>query len=137
MAKKTRGFDPEIADEIVNRMIGGKDIVAVSKDEDMPGRRTIYDWMEAHPDFRARCARAREALADHHANQILEIAEKCTAETAQADRVKLSALQWLAEKRAPKTYGQKVEVEANVETTHAPSEALVAFMAVLEANKGG
>jgi hypothetical protein len=93
--------------------------------------------MDEHPAFNTQCARAREGLADFEANQIALIATKCTPESAPADRVKLSALQWLASKRAPKKWGDRVEIDAKIETTGATSEALVAFLAAVEAQKGG
>jgi carboxylesterase type B len=41
---------------------------------------------------------------------IFDTAMACTPETAQADRVKISAFQWRASKLAPKVYGDKSEV---------------------------
>jgi hypothetical protein len=41
---------------------------------------------------------------------IFDTAMACTPETAQADRVKISASQWRASKLAPKVYGDKSEV---------------------------
>jgi hypothetical protein len=40
----------------------------------MPDRTTVYRWLEANPDFRDRYARAREALKDFYAEQILTVA---------------------------------------------------------------
>jgi len=134
---KTSSYTEEIANRICERMIEGEDIVTICKDSTMPSRATVYRWMDEHSDFEARCARAREGLADFEANQIAEIATNCTPESAPADRVKLSALQWLASKRAPKKWGDRVEIDAKIETTGATSEALMAFLAAVEAQKGG
>ena len=134
---KTSSYTPEIAHKICERMIEGEDLVTICSDPEMPSRRTVYRWMDEFPEFDAQCARAREGLADFEAARIAKIAESCTPESAPADRVKLAALQWLASKRAPKKWGDKIEVEAKVETTNAPSEALTAFLAALEAKRGG
>jgi len=130
-------YTPEIAAKICERMIEGEDIVTICKDPEMPSRRTVYRWMDEHPEFDTQCARAREGLADFEAHKIAEIATKCTPGSAPADRVKLSALQWLASKRAPKKWGDRVEIDAKVETTVATSDALLAFLGALETKKGG
>jgi hypothetical protein len=128
-------YTPEIAAKICERMIEGEDIVTICKDPEMPSRATVYRWMDEHPEFETQCARAREGLADFEAHKIAEIASKCTPESAPADRVKLSALQWLASKRAPKKWGEKVEVDAKVELSTNPTENLFAFLAAAEKTK--
>lgn len=100
-------FSEELADTIYERMVGGEHIVQICQDETMPGRTTIYRWMADNPQFGTRMARAREGLADYVAWKILEMAEKSTNETANADRVKLAAWQWHAARLAPKKYSEK------------------------------
>lgn len=63
----------------------------------------------ATPEAAERYARARDAAADLLEASIMEIASQSTAATAKADRVKLAALQWLAGRRAPKRYGERVQ----------------------------
>lgn len=118
-------------------MIEGEDIVTICKDAEMPSRATVYRWMDERPAFEAQCARAREGLADFEAARIAKIAQDCTPESAPADRVKLAALQWLASKRSPKRWGDKIEIDAKVETTTGPSEALMAFLAAASKAKNG
>lgn len=127
-------YKPEIADEICERMIEGEDLVQICKDDHMPARVTIYRWMEANPDFETRIARAREGLADYDASMIAEIARNTTKATAEGDRVRLAAYQWLAAKRAPKRWGDKIDVSAKVEVTSGPTENLMTFLAMAETN---
>ena len=44
---------------------------------------------------------------------ILDTANDCTAETAQADKVKISAYQWRASKLKPKVYGDRRQDDKN------------------------
>lgn len=120
-------YTEEIADQILELMVEGHDMVRACHELDI-ARSTVYRWMDENPDFKARCARAREALADYDAFRIAEISVNATAESAQADRVKLAALQWLAAKRAPKVYGDKIEIDAQVEVNRGPSEHLLEFL---------
>lgn len=120
-------YTEDIADQILELMVEGHDMVRACHELDI-ARSTVYRWMDENPDFKARCARAREALADYDAFRIAEISVNATAESAQADRVKLAALQWLAAKRAPKVYGDKIEIDAQVEVNRGPSEHLLEFL---------
>jgi terminase small subunit-like protein len=72
-----------------------------------PDRTTVYRWAWANPDFATRLEQAREALADHAAYEIGQIATNCTVETAAADRVRLAALQWRASKLSPRKYSDR------------------------------
>jgi hypothetical protein len=49
----------------------------------------------------------------------------------------MEARKWYAGKVAPKKWGDRVEIDAKIETTGAASEALMAFLAAVEAQKGG
>jgi hypothetical protein len=49
----------------------------------------------------------------------------------------MDARKWYASRVAPKKWGERIEVDAKVETTGAASEALMAFLAAVEAKKGG
>jgi hypothetical protein len=104
-------YSDELAERICDSMVEGADLVTVCKAEDMPARSTVYRWMDERPEFKTRIARAREGLADFYDHKIGMIAEACKAETANADRVKISALQWRASKVAPRTYGDRVATE--------------------------
>jgi hypothetical protein len=110
---RPKKYTEELADEIFERMIGGEHIVQICNDEAMPGRSTVYRWMDDYPEFGTRIARAREGLADHVAWQILDMASRSTNDTANADRVKLAAWQWHAARLAPKKYSEKVMTEVS------------------------
>lgn len=91
-------------------------------------RGTLANWLsdEAHADMYAR---AREARADHMAEQILEIAdesssdtyldsdgnEKVNGEVVQRSRLRVDARKWLASKMFPKRYGDVTRLEGSKE----------------------
>lgn len=91
--------------------MSGESLVKICSDESMPNRVTVIRWMGKDEAFATKCARAREAQADLMDDKILDVADKCTAETAQADRVKIAAYQWRAAKLAPKKYGERIVAE--------------------------
>lgn len=104
-------FREEIADEIVRRMIEGESLTDICKDEHMPPRVTVYAWFDRNPEFYARCARAREALADFLVDDIERLAKETTEENVQSMKVKISTKQWRAMKLAPRFYSDKAQVE--------------------------
>lgn len=63
------------ADEICERIANGEPLRVICRDEHMPAWRTVYGWINAHPDFEARIARARELGFDAIAEECIEIAD--------------------------------------------------------------
>lgn len=104
-------YSDEIADIICDRMINGENFSQICADPMMPSRAALYRWRAARPDFDARCARAREALADFLLDKIEAMAEATTEENYQSQKVKISTAQWRAEKMAPRTLGPRVNTE--------------------------
>jgi hypothetical protein len=108
-------------------MVNGQGLLKICSDEGMPDRTTVYRWLEANESFRYRYARAREALMDFYAEQILTIAfdesgdivieqdgnrSKAVANHAkvQRDRLKVDSLKWITSRLFPKRYGDKTEL---------------------------
>jgi hypothetical protein len=103
-------YSDDLADQIFDLMADGHDVVDTCNILGIP-RRTFYDWQENRPTFRALCGRAREALADFDARRIREEIETTTDANANAKRVKISGLQWFAERRNPRLYGHRTSTE--------------------------
>lgn len=126
MARPTT-FNQEVADAICERIANGESLRTVCETEGMPDKATVFRWL-ADPEKKVFCdqyARAREAQADHLAEEILEIADDGTQDSyvdengnARTDqevigrsRLRVDARKWLASKMAPKKYGDKVQQE--------------------------
>jgi hypothetical protein len=97
----------------------------------MPSKTAVLKWLANgdHPDFVAQYARAREAQADHFADEILEIADDGTNdwttrrngddeeyevvdhEHISRSKLRVDARKWLMAKMAPKKYGDKLTQE--------------------------
>ena len=117
-------FTEELADEIVERVSAGEPLAQICRDAHMPCLRAVYDWMDAHPDFAARIARARRSGHDVIAVDALRIADEQPPVTQngssdsgfvawQKNRV-WTRLQLLA-KWDPKRYGDKLELSGDAE----------------------
>lgn len=103
---------------IFERMVKGESLSKICEDEAMPDRQTVYRWREAYPELRDRYARAREALMDFYADQIVMLAYDDTKDTMNdgnklvanhaavaRDRLKVDTLKWIMSKLSPRQYG--------------------------------
>lgn len=62
MTMGATAYTRAIADEICQRLAAGEGLRALCREEAMPPRRTVQDWVKRDVDgFAARYARAREA----------------------------------------------------------------------------
>lgn len=104
-------YRDELADEICDRLIEGESLRQICRRPGMPDRRTVLRWLDAHADFAAKYARARESQGDLMDDLILEAAGTADKDNAAAVRVKIDAYKWRASKLAPKKYGDTSTVK--------------------------
>ncbi|MFD1693728.1 hypothetical protein ACFSHR_26330 [Azotobacter chroococcum] len=71
---------------------------------------TLLGHVSGSP-YSEQYARAREAASDLFEADIITEAEAVTPENAAAARVKIDALKWVAGKRSPKKYGDRIQQE--------------------------
>lgn len=110
-AGRPSDYTPEIADEICGHLIEGVSLRKICARTAMPDRRTVLRWLDAHPEFAAKYARARESQGDLMDDLILEAAEGANKDNAAAVRVKIDAYKWRASKLQPKKYGDSVQMK--------------------------
>lgn len=124
MARPT-DYTPEIATAICRELAEGRSLVSICRDEGMPARSTVYQWLDAGTDgFPDRYARARTRQADAMADDILDIADETSFDTIDGkhgpmpngewimrSKVRIDARKWLMAKLAPKKYGDSKQVD--------------------------
>lgn len=122
-------YTDAVAMEICTRMADGESLRRICEDAHMPDRTTIHWWLAAgkHPEFVHQYACAREAQADHYAEEIVQISDDGANDTYMTDngratnqdviarsRLRVDARKWYASKLAPKKYGDKLELAGEV-----------------------
>lgn len=126
MAKETKKngrptiWSEGIEDEICRRIAAGRSVNSVSKDEDMPSDFTIWKWLGEKESFSKKYARAIEARAMAHADEISDLTKKVVSGEVPPDvaRVALDGLKWTASRLLPKIYGDRQTVDVAVTHTH-------------------
>lgn len=141
MAKKTgrpSGFNQEVADAICLRMSQGESLRSICRDEKMPHLSMVMRWLNNVQDefrlFREQYAQARQALTEHWAEEIIEIAddgsndymdrkkedgssyETLNSEHINRSRLRVDTRKWLMARMAPRKYGDKVALVGGGET---------------------
>lgn len=102
-------FDDDCVAELLSRIADGDSLRTIAKDARMPAPSTFMDWVRKDPELAERYARAREIGMDAIGEEILEIVDSSTPETAVRDRLRYDARRWYLSKLAPKKYGEKVQ----------------------------
>jgi hypothetical protein len=125
MAGRPSDYTPEVGSAICDRIARGESVRHIAEDPDMPGQRTIYQWLQKNDEFAQQYARAREAQAEHMQDEILSIADDGRNDTYEDEdggkrvdqdviarsRLRVDTRKWLMSKLAPKKYGEKVTNE--------------------------
>jgi hypothetical protein len=102
-------YSLEVANDICDRVSNGQTLQVIA---DFYGVSigTILNWVTKEETV-DKYARAREAASDLFESKILERVELITPESAAADRVAIDTLKWIAARRSPKKYGDKITQE--------------------------
>jgi hypothetical protein len=115
-APKKPVFSVEIGVEICDMIAGGSNLTRISQIQGMPVFATMAKWMRENPTFNEDYTRAREARADSRQDRIDEIGAKLERGEIDANtaRVLVDIEKWQAGKEKPKSYGEKIDVNATV-----------------------
>jgi hypothetical protein len=94
-------YSVEVMEVICERLVYGESLRQICCDETMPGRRTVFQWLEKHPEFTELYTAAREAQIDHMLGENVEIAD--TDPIVERARLRINGrLAWLAKLHARK-----------------------------------
>lgn len=115
---------PQIDEEIIDRLSEGETLRSICRDDEMPGWRTVYRWMDEDVEFSARIACAREVGYDAIGEQALDIADDSAHDTKLTERGVACDTEWVARSKlrvetrlkllakwSPKKYGEKSSME--------------------------
>jgi len=93
-------YTEQLADQICELMYDGNSLIKACDALELK-RSTVFNWLDAHPDFASKCARARDALIEVRLDKIDKKIETGTTDPALL-RIQVSHEQWIAERMRPK-----------------------------------
>lgn len=119
---KGRAFSDDQLGELLDRLSKGQTLTSICNDPRMPGRMTVYSWIEADKEFSGRFHDARAKGVHALVDETLVIADEPVAKDDSvkvADkRLRIDTRLRLAGKWLSSVYGDKVEVHSKSEVTH-------------------
>lgn len=127
-------YTEEAGNRICDAIIEGAALYKLCEQDDFPGERTVYQWIDRHPEFAQKYARARELQQDREADKIVVIADE--AKDANIARLQIDARKWRASKLAPKKYGERMDMNLSGTVQTMPQEAVDARIAELLGKAG-
>lgn len=129
MAGRPTTYDPDIAEQVCQWIAEGGSLIKFCEQPNTPPKSTILSWVLDNKEFSTKYARAREiqaelqveeiqAIADDDSNDMVSTQYGETGNAVAVSRAKLriDTRMWYAKKLLPKKYGDKLEIENNVNT---------------------
>lgn len=130
-------YSKEIEDEICDKISRGVTLSDICRQEHIPDRTVVYDWLKVNETFSQRFAHAREVGFDAIAEDTLDIADNASndwmtryvnenpelvlnSEHVQRSKLRIETRLKLLAKWNPKKYGDKIEVDAKIEHKNIP-----------------
>jgi len=129
-AGRPSSYSKIMADAICEQIALGRSVSQISNDPDFPSETTIYNWLNAFPEFVEQYARARELQAEHYASEIIALAdtpvearkitikadggeEVTVGDSVERSKLQIESRKWIAMKLLPKKYGEKLAVSGD------------------------
>ena len=113
-------YTPEVAKEICEWLSDGKTLADFCRQDGKPAYRTVRDWLDAHEEFAASYARARDLGFDIIAEECMVIADEQPPTTANGatdagyvswQKNRIWTRTQLLGKWNPKKYGEARQIE--------------------------
>lgn len=102
----------EIQEYILEQLAIGRSLVSICKEPGTPSYVLVSTWRNEDEEFFKKYTRAREDQADYIADEISDIADNAT--DANLARLQIDARKWKAGKLKPKVYGDRLNLDADV-----------------------
>lgn len=120
-------YTEELVDSILDKIIEGKSMSSICREEGMPAPSTVMRWIANNKDLQERYARAcvertealmeeMFAIADDSSNDWMMIDGHRVANREVIDRSKLrvDVRKWNMAKMKPKKYGDKIDIDGEI-----------------------
>lgn len=114
MARPTT-YNQKFARAVLERLESGESLNSICRDPKMPGRKTVYRWIDKHEEFRHNYVRARELGAEAEFDDLDELAATATPETVQVVKLQVDVLKWKLARKFPKKYGERQQIDHSSE----------------------
>ncbi len=108
-----------LLDKIIERISYGESLNKICSTNDMPTRKSFYEWVAADDSLLQRYETAMRLRADSCFDEILEIADNegiKTSEDVARAKLRVDSRKWTVSKMFPKKYGDKSALDLKTDT---------------------
>lgn len=95
---------------IADAITGGSNFTEISRKPGMPPLRTIYNWLERDPKFKAMIDLAKKQRADRFHDEVQHVAKNVKEKNSKSSKVKIDAYKYLMEVGDREQYGSQTKV---------------------------
>ena len=100
----------EMQDAFVDGILAGKSIESIAKSVGISAL-SFYRHRLDSPEFEATIARVQEASQEREVDELIDLADTANEDNANAVKLRVWTRMWVAGKRKPKKYGDKIQQE--------------------------
>lgn len=133
-------YSEEVANKICVRLADGESLRSICRDESMPAISSVLLWIVdgKHDEFSEQYAKAREAQAHNHVDQMLDMRDGLLDGTIDpaAARVVADIIKWSSERMSRKSFSAKPSAEDHDETPPTPVNITVTVQDASKQNDG-
>lgn len=102
-------FSPEIAETIYQRVLGGRSLMAVCEDRDMPSIVSVWRWRQKDENFEKLITEALKAKAILSVEHAVSLADESTLEDVPLTKLQIDTRLRVAKMICPELYSDRVE----------------------------
>jgi hypothetical protein len=109
-AGRPTDYTDDLTNEFCRRVAGGRSVLSVCGDTDMPSDTTVYRWRQEKPEFRDKLAQARDERLEAYADRMMALGTRVIEEAEfdpQRCNAAVNAIDKAARLQAPK---QRIEM---------------------------
>lgn len=133
-------YTQSMANEICVRLASGESLRSICKDDHIAAISSVLLWIVdgEHESFSEQYARAREAQAHYHVDEMLDMREGVIDGTIepQAARVVSDMIKWSAERMSRKSFSAKEHISDQDDTPPTPVNITVTVQDASKPNDG-
>lgn len=112
-----RGYSRAKGEAICARIAAGESLNQLVQDRRLPGVAAIYDWLDAHHEFRRMYQAACEVRSDRLVDEATAIADDVAGDVRR-DRLRIDIRKWRVGVMEPRRYGRRAPGEAEPVMSH-------------------
>lgn len=133
-------YSDDVANKICVRLANGESLRSICRDESMPAISSVLLWIVdgKHESFSEQYAKAREAQAHHHVDEMLDMRYGLLDGTVDpaAARVVADIIKWSSERMSRKAFSAKPSADSEDDTPPTPVHITVSVQDASKQNDG-